>query len=98
MTRLSYAGKNCSGEWRIGLIIHYSLAWLRQEENQYLGTSDSLLKNLPEDLLRLMGYTTGAYSLGFIDAGRDPIIAVRPELEREADKLPELNLRNSGTD
>ena len=92
------AGKNCSDEWRIGLIIHYSLAWLRQEENQYLGTSDKVLKKLPEDLLRLMGYTTGAYSLGFIDAGRDPIIAVRPELEREADTIPELNLRNSGTE
>jgi hypothetical protein len=29
----------------------------------------------------LMGYSFGALDLGFIDAGRDPISAIRPELE-----------------
>jgi hypothetical protein len=28
-----------------------------------------------------MGYSFAAYSLGFIDGGRDPIAAIRPELE-----------------
>ena len=32
-----------------------------------------------------MGYQRGAYSLGFIDSGRDPIAAVRPEFERTDD-------------
>ena len=41
-----------------------------------------VLQTLPEDLLRLMGYQHGSYSLGFIDGGRDPIAAVRPEFEK----------------
>jgi hypothetical protein len=35
-------------------------------------------QNLPDDLLRLMGYARGAYALGYIDDLRDPIEAVRP--------------------
>ena len=52
------------------------------------------LKQLPEDLLRLMGYSMGAYSLGYVDGGRDPIAAIRPELERETGPMPELKLRS----
>jgi ectoine hydroxylase-related dioxygenase (phytanoyl-CoA dioxygenase family) len=91
------AGENRSNDWRIGLIVHYSLAWLRQEENQYLTTPDDVLKQLPENLLRLMGYSRGAYSLGFIDAGRDPIAAVRPEFERDVNPMPDLNLKPGNT-
>jgi hypothetical protein len=46
-----------------------------------------ILQTLPEDLLRLMGYSFGAYSLGFIDAGRDPIAAVRPDLEEARSEI-----------
>ena len=35
-------------------------------------------ETLPIDLLRLMGYDRGAYTLGYIDDLRDPIEAVRP--------------------
>ena len=76
------AGRNSSQVTRTGLIFHYSLGWLRQEENQYLSVPAEILQTLPEDLLRLMGYQHGAYSLGFIDGGRDPIAAIRPELEK----------------
>lgn len=69
---------------RSGFIVHYTLGWLRQEENQYLCVPADVLQTLPEDLLRLMGYQQGAYSLGFIDGGRDPISAVRPEFERKS--------------
>jgi ectoine hydroxylase-related dioxygenase (phytanoyl-CoA dioxygenase family) len=31
------AGANVSNDWRYGVILTYSLGWLRQEENQYLG-------------------------------------------------------------
>ncbi len=77
------AGANRTDTHRDGLIVHYTLGWLRQEENQYLSVPAEMLKELPEDLLRVMGYQLGAYSLGFIDGGRDPIAAVRPEFERE---------------
>ncbi len=76
------AGANSTEQDRVGLIVHYSLGWLRQEENQYLCIPDDVLQELPEDLLRLMGYAKGSYSLGFVDAGRDPIAAIRPELEK----------------
>jgi len=77
------AGANTTNsQVRSGFIVHYTLGWLRQEENQYLCVPADVLQTLPEDLLRLMGYQHGAYSLGFIDGGRDPISAVRPEFER----------------
>ena len=78
-------GANHTDSRRDGLIVHYTLGWLRQEENQYLSVPLATLRELPEDLLRLMGYQRGAYSLGFIDGGRDPIAAVRPEFERTDD-------------
>jgi len=74
------AGQNDSDHDRIGLIVHYSLAWLRQEENQYLSCPSEVLDVLPEQMLRLMGYARGAYSLGFVDGGIDSLSAVRPDL------------------
>jgi len=41
-----------------------------------------VLNELPEKLLRLMGYQEGAFSLGFYDNQRDPIASVRPDLEK----------------
>ncbi len=71
-------GANRSDAVRIGLNITYNVAWLRQEENQYLSVPREVAATLPTDLLRLMGYDRGAYALGYIDDLRDPIEAVRP--------------------
>jgi ectoine hydroxylase-related dioxygenase (phytanoyl-CoA dioxygenase family) len=71
--------ENRSDATRIGLNITYNRAWLRQEENQYLSVPREIARELPTDLLRLMGYARGAYALGYIDDLRDPIEAVRPE-------------------
>ena len=71
-------GANRSDATRIGLNITYAVAWLRQEENQYLSVPREVAETLPVDLLRLMGYDRGAYALGYIDDLRDPIEAVRP--------------------
>jgi ectoine hydroxylase-related dioxygenase (phytanoyl-CoA dioxygenase family) len=73
-------GANASDAVRIGINITYNVAWLRQEENQYLTVPHDIAATLPEDLLRLMGYARGAYALGYIDDLRDPIEAVRPDL------------------
>ena len=70
-------GANRSGETRMGLNITYDVGWLRQEENQYLSVPHDVAVTLPDDLLRLMGYRTGAYALGYIDDVRDPIEAIR---------------------
>jgi ectoine hydroxylase-related dioxygenase (phytanoyl-CoA dioxygenase family) len=71
-------GANRTDQVRIGLNITYNLAWLRQEENQYLGTPREIAQTLPVELLRLMGYDRGAYALGYIDDLRDPIEAILP--------------------
>jgi hypothetical protein len=73
-------GANRSGEVRVGLNITYNVAWLRQEENQYLSVPPEVARTLPVELLRLMGYDRGAYALGYIDDLRDPIEAIRPGL------------------
>jgi len=70
-------GANRSDAVRMGLNITYNVAWLRQEENQYLSAPPDVAETLPDDLLRLMGYQTGAYALGYIDDVRDPLEAVR---------------------
>jgi ectoine hydroxylase-related dioxygenase (phytanoyl-CoA dioxygenase family) len=77
-------GPNTSDETRIGLNITYNLAWLRQEENQYLAVPHELAATLPVELLRVMGYDRGAYALGYIDDLRDPIEAVRPDLAADS--------------
>jgi phytanoyl-CoA dioxygenase PhyH len=71
-------GANRSTDTRVGLNITYNVAWLRQEENQYLSVPRDVAETLPTELLRLMGYERGAYALGYIDDLRDPIEAVRP--------------------
>jgi ectoine hydroxylase-related dioxygenase (phytanoyl-CoA dioxygenase family) len=71
-------GANRSSSTRIGLNITYNVAWLRQEQNQYLSVPREVAATLPIDLLRLMGYDRGAYALGYIDDLRDPIEAVHP--------------------
>jgi ectoine hydroxylase-related dioxygenase (phytanoyl-CoA dioxygenase family) len=75
-------GANRSDAVRLGLNITYNLAWLRQEENQYLSVPREIARELPESLLRLMGYAQGAYALGYVDDLRDPIEVVRPELSK----------------
>jgi hypothetical protein len=70
-------GANRSDTVRTGLNITYNVAWLRQEENQYLSTPPEVAATLDDDLLRLMGWQIGAYALGYVDDVRDPIEVVR---------------------
>ena len=83
-------GANRSSEVRYGLNITYVVGWLRQEENQYLSVPREVCAELPESLLRLMGYAQGAYALGYIDDGRDPIEIVRPEFSKTSAGLSEV--------
>jgi ectoine hydroxylase-related dioxygenase (phytanoyl-CoA dioxygenase family) len=67
------AGANRSESERAGINITYAVSWLRQEENQYLSCPQDVARELPDDLLRLMGYARGAYALGYVDDLRDPL-------------------------
>jgi ectoine hydroxylase-related dioxygenase (phytanoyl-CoA dioxygenase family) len=70
-------GPNSSDATRHGANITYSVGWLRQEENQYLSVPADVARELPDELLRLMGYAPGAYALGYVDDLRDPIAVLR---------------------
>ncbi len=72
-------GPNRSDAHRLGLNVTYAVGWLRQEENQYLTVPREQARELPDDLLRLMGYARGAYALGYVDDLRDPLDALRDE-------------------
>lgn len=70
-------GANSSDEVRIGINLDYTVGWLRQEENQYLTYSLDEVRTFPERVQRLLGYEYGAYALGYLDGGRDPMDLVR---------------------
>ena len=48
-----------------GVLLHYTLNWLRQEENQYLSCPPEIAEGLDPGLRALMGYTLGGPVLGF---------------------------------
>jgi ectoine hydroxylase-related dioxygenase (phytanoyl-CoA dioxygenase family) len=70
-------GPNRSETIRNGVNITYCVGWLRQEENQYLSVPADVARELPDDLLRMIGYAPGAYALGYVDDLRDPIAVLR---------------------
>ena len=63
---LHAAGANISDHWRYGVILSYSLGWLRQEENQYLDLPPNLAASMSDDIKALVGYPMHG-SLGFYD-------------------------------
>ncbi len=69
-------GPNRSDEPRMGINVGYTLSWLRQEENQYLACPPEIARELPIELAKLMGYSRGAYALGYYGDVRDPIEAL----------------------
>jgi ectoine hydroxylase-related dioxygenase (phytanoyl-CoA dioxygenase family) len=60
------AGANTSNDWRYGVILTYSLGWLRQEENQYLDVPPEVAERLSPELRRMIGYEMHQ-ALGFSD-------------------------------
>lgn len=60
------AGASTASDGRYGVILTYSLGWLRQEENQYLDTPPERLAELTPEIRRLAGFAMHG-SLGFHD-------------------------------
>jgi hypothetical protein len=69
-------GANRSDQRRAGVNIDYCLGWLRQEENQYLSCPPSQAQAMPDDLVRLIGYSRAAYALGYFGDTQDPMEAL----------------------
>lgn len=64
-TVLHGGGRNETDDARTGVLIHYTLNWLRQEENQYLSCPPDVAAGLEPRLRELMGYSLGGPVLGF---------------------------------
>jgi hypothetical protein len=57
-------GTNHTARSRIGLLLHYTLDWLRQEENQYISCPPHVAKDFSPELRALIGYQS-VYARGF---------------------------------
>lgn len=71
-TVLHGGGRNQTAEERVGVLIHYTLNWLRQEENQYLSCPPEVARDLSPELRRLIGYSLGGPVLGFYSTPGGP--------------------------
>ena len=60
------AGANVSDESRDGIVLTYSAAWLRQEENQYLDVPQEVAEGLSPELQLMLGFRMNG-ALGFHD-------------------------------
>ena len=60
------AGENTSEDRRYGVILTYSLGWVRQEENQYLNVPPGRVAELSPETRRMVGFDMYA-GLGFYD-------------------------------
>jgi ectoine hydroxylase-related dioxygenase (phytanoyl-CoA dioxygenase family) len=69
------AGANISQDWRYGVILTYSLGWLRQEENQYLDVPPDVARTLSAELRDMIGYNM-YHALGF---SVNPEVGQRPD-------------------
>jgi len=76
-------GANRTDATRVGLNLTYCRSWLRQEENQYLACPPEVARTLDEPLLKVMGYSRGAYALGYVGDLLDPLDVL---LGRSADE------------
>ncbi len=101
-------GSNRSNGVRTGVALHYSLGWLRQEENQYLAVSPDQARALPDRLQELMGYSLGSSNLGFVDhiAPKDYLHGVRdpaksdlspPGLSEQVDSLERFHVSHTAS-
>ena len=69
------AGANVADDWRYGVILTYSLGWLRQEENQYLDVPPEVARELSPELRDIIGYKMYR-ALGF---SMDTSVGARPD-------------------
>jgi ectoine hydroxylase-related dioxygenase (phytanoyl-CoA dioxygenase family) len=56
-------------DWRYGIVLTFTLGWLRQEENQHLSMPLADAVALPADVQTRLGFDTdyGSGGLGFYD-------------------------------
>ena len=60
-------GANTTGRPRLGVILEYAAAWLRQQENHCLAVPRSTVREVPERLAELLGYNIYPPFVGYVD-------------------------------
>ena len=58
-------GANKTDIARLGVLLHYTLGWLRQQENMYLACPPEIAKDFTPELRRILGYAQGSPVMGF---------------------------------
>jgi ectoine hydroxylase-related dioxygenase (phytanoyl-CoA dioxygenase family) len=64
-------GANTTDRARIGVVLHYGLAWLRAVENHVLAVPRDVVAGLSPRLQELLGYNISSAFIGYVD-GRHP--------------------------
>jgi ectoine hydroxylase-related dioxygenase (phytanoyl-CoA dioxygenase family) len=75
------AGANVSDEVRRGLVMGYSLGWLKTYENQFLAYPPEIARNFAPDLAALVGYRQHRPNLGNFE-GQCPSILLEGDRDR----------------
>lgn len=83
---LHAGGANQSNQWRYGMLLTYSVGWLRQEENQSLAVPHEMAKSFEPELQDMLGNTANG-ALGFHYDGGLPT----KDLNATVDGLVDLN-------
>ncbi len=60
-------GANSTTRPRLGVILEYAAAWLRQQENHCLAVPRSTVRQLPDRLAELLGYNIYPPFVGYVD-------------------------------
>jgi ectoine hydroxylase-related dioxygenase (phytanoyl-CoA dioxygenase family) len=60
-------GANQTSAPRLGVILHYCVGWLRQQENHCLAVPREVASQLPERLQELLGYNIYPPFVGYVD-------------------------------
>jgi ectoine hydroxylase-related dioxygenase (phytanoyl-CoA dioxygenase family) len=72
-------GANATQRPRLGVILEYAAAWLRQQENHCLAVPRSTVRNLPERLAELLGYNIYPPFVGYVDGSHPRKVLALPE-------------------
>jgi len=90
-------GPNSTDMPRLGVLLHYTLGWLRQQENMYLSCPPEVAKDFTPELRRLLGYAQGSPVMGFYSDPAGEHELVSPE-ELFGDEVSAVARRSSGED
>lgn len=90
-------GPNSTDIPRLGVLLHYTLGWLRQQENMYLSCPPEIAKGFTPQLRRLLGYAQGSPVMGFYSDPAGTRDIASPE-EMFGDEVSAVGQRASGED